>query len=182
MIRFRHLLILALVITYSAAEDNAAGAQESFDQLLTRAEATDFIETSSYEDVMAFAEALAAGSDEIHLTNFGYTNEGRRLPLLVLGAPATLACRYARSTSSSCSEHQQREQFFGARSTSCACSSWTCCSSFSSVISTTSVTRWYGSRRSSRDATSRRGSRSIWYRSSPSTSSASSCPQTRSSR
>ena len=87
MIRFRYLLLLALVITYSATEDNAAEAQESFDQLLTRAEATDFIETSSYEDVMAFAEALAAGSDEIHLTNFGYTNEGRRLPLLVLGAP-----------------------------------------------------------------------------------------------
>ena len=88
MTRFSYLLVLALVVTCSVIEPSAAEAQQSFDELLTRAEATDFVETSSYEDVMAFAEALADGSDEIHLTNFGYTNEGRRLPLLVLGAPA----------------------------------------------------------------------------------------------
>ncbi len=59
---------------------------ESLADLLTRAEATDFIETSRYDDVMEMSEALARLSDDIHLTTFGYTNEGRALPLLVIGA------------------------------------------------------------------------------------------------
>lgn len=54
---------------------------------MTRAERTDFVETSSYEDVMELSRRLADRSDEIHLTTFGYTNEGRALPLLVVGAP-----------------------------------------------------------------------------------------------
>lgn len=64
-----------------------AAAQTTFDDLWTTAERTDFVETSRYEDVMSFVETLAAGSDAVHLTTFGYTNEGRPLPLLVLGAP-----------------------------------------------------------------------------------------------
>lgn len=60
---------------------------QSLEALLTRAERTDFVETSRYEDVMEMSEALASLSDDIHLTTFGYTNEGRALPLLVIGAP-----------------------------------------------------------------------------------------------
>jgi hypothetical protein len=55
------------------------------DPLLTRAEATDFQETSRHEDVMAVARALDAASDLVHLTRMGYTFEGRELPLLVVG-------------------------------------------------------------------------------------------------
>jgi hypothetical protein len=55
--------------------------------LQTRAEATDFVETSSYQDVLDMAEALAAASDGVHLTYWGTTNEGRELPMLVVGAP-----------------------------------------------------------------------------------------------
>lgn len=65
----------------------SASAQSGLDALLTRAERSAFVETSTYADVMEMVEELAAASDEIHLTSFGYTNEGRRLPLLVLGAP-----------------------------------------------------------------------------------------------
>jgi hypothetical protein len=75
-------LLLAVAIVMAPL---AAGAQ-SLDELLTRAERTDFVETSSYADVMAMAEQLAGLSEQIHLTTFGYTNEGRSLPLLVLGA------------------------------------------------------------------------------------------------
>ncbi|MDA0310908.1 MAG: M14 family metallopeptidase [Gemmatimonadetes bacterium] len=64
-----------------------ASAQASFDELLTRAERTDFNETSSYEEVMELSRRLADLSPDIHLTSFGYTNEGRSLPLLVVGAP-----------------------------------------------------------------------------------------------
>ena len=57
------------------------------DALLTRAERTAYRETSSYAEVMALAERLAADPrDEVHLTTIGTTNEGRALPLLVVGA------------------------------------------------------------------------------------------------
>ena len=55
--------------------------------LLTRAEATDFRETSSYEDVEGFLAVMDGVSDEIHTTTFGETAEGRELPLAVWGAP-----------------------------------------------------------------------------------------------
>ena len=60
---------------------------QSVEDLFTRAETTDFAETTSYEEVMGLSKSLAELSDNIHLTTFGYTNEGRALPLLVVGAP-----------------------------------------------------------------------------------------------
>ncbi len=54
---------------------------------LTRPEATNYTETSRYEDVVAFMRAMAAASSRIHLTTYGYTYEGRRMPLAVIGAP-----------------------------------------------------------------------------------------------
>jgi hypothetical protein len=59
---------------------SAAGA------MLTRPERTNFQETSSYDDVVAFMKAMAAASPQIHLTTYGYTYEGRPLPLAVVGA------------------------------------------------------------------------------------------------
>jgi len=54
-------------------------------QPLTRAETSAFTETSRHADVMAFIAALAARKDpRLHVTDFGATPEGRRLPLLVL--------------------------------------------------------------------------------------------------
>jgi hypothetical protein len=55
--------------------------------LLTRAERTDFRETTRYAEVMELAARLAERSPDIHLTTMGYTTEGRALPLLVVGAP-----------------------------------------------------------------------------------------------
>jgi len=54
---------------------------------LTRPEATNFTETSRYDEVVAFMKAMAAASPRIHLTTYGYTFEGRPLPLAVVGAP-----------------------------------------------------------------------------------------------
>ena len=53
---------------------------------LTRPEATGFAETSRYDDVVAFMKAMAAVSPQIHLTTYGYTFEGRPMPLAVIGA------------------------------------------------------------------------------------------------
>jgi hypothetical protein len=54
---------------------------------LTRPEATNYAETSRYEDVISFMKAMAAASPRIHLTTCGYTFEGRPMPLAVVGAP-----------------------------------------------------------------------------------------------
>lgn len=52
---------------------------------LTRAERTDYAETSRHADVMAFIAALAARGDRrLHVGSFGVSPEGRELPLLVL--------------------------------------------------------------------------------------------------
>ncbi len=58
---------------------------------LTRPEATSFAETSSYKGVTSYMKAMAAASPQIHLTTYGYTYEGRPLPLAVIGAPAATA-------------------------------------------------------------------------------------------
>jgi len=65
----------------------AQGAQSLAD-LKSRAERTDFRETSHYDDVVAFLDAVAkAAPKTVHLTTFGKTVEGRALPLAVVGAP-----------------------------------------------------------------------------------------------
>jgi hypothetical protein len=54
-------------------------------ELQTRPERTGYNETSRYADVEAFTDAVAGASPRIHKTYFGYTVEGRALPLLVFG-------------------------------------------------------------------------------------------------
>jgi hypothetical protein len=53
--------------------------------LETRAEATDYVETSRYDDVVEFMERVAGADARIHLTTMGYTFEGRAIPLAVVG-------------------------------------------------------------------------------------------------
>ncbi len=53
--------------------------------LQTRAELSDYRETTRYTEVMGFLEAVVLASEQLHLTSFGYTTEGRTLPLLVYG-------------------------------------------------------------------------------------------------
>ena len=62
-------------------------AQVGPGELRTRAEATGFVETSTYHDVLTFLDAVVAVNPALHLGAFGYSYEGRRLPLVVWGAP-----------------------------------------------------------------------------------------------
>jgi hypothetical protein len=86
MSRPRRLVIVAGCFAFLPG---LAGAQSlpDGDLLLTRAERTDFRETTRYAEVMELAMRLAERSPDIHLTTMGYTTEGRALPLLVVGAP-----------------------------------------------------------------------------------------------
>lgn len=70
--------LLALTSTAAAAQAPTAVRP------LTRPERTDFRETSRYADVIAFMDTVAAASPRIHLTTFGYTFEGRALPLAIV--------------------------------------------------------------------------------------------------
>ncbi len=58
---------------------------------LTRPESTGYVETSRYDDVVAFMKEMAAVAPQIHLATYGYTFEGRRMPLAVIGAPDATA-------------------------------------------------------------------------------------------
>ena len=60
-------------------------------QWLTRPERTDYTETSRYDEVIAYMKQMAAVNPRIHLTTYGYTTEGRPLPLAVIGAPGATA-------------------------------------------------------------------------------------------
>jgi len=65
---------------------------------LTRPERTGFRETSRYADVTAFLEAVDRASPRIHLTTFGYSWEGRALPLAVAGNVAGASPRAVRAS------------------------------------------------------------------------------------
>ena len=93
--RVRALMAGAILLTLacaaaaqpqSAPPARPAGAAERA-WPLTRPEATNFTETSRYDEVVAFMKAMAAASPRIHLTTYGYTFEGRPMPLAVIGAP-----------------------------------------------------------------------------------------------
>lgn len=71
--------LVLLLLAQAAASADPAHAQD----LRTRAEATDFRETSRYADVVEVVDALVARSEALHRLDFGYTVEGRRLPLVV---------------------------------------------------------------------------------------------------
>src|SRR5580765_5761214 len=64
----------------------STGAQTN--DLRTRAETTDYTETTSYDEVVKIASGIVASSPLAKYDTFGTTEEGRALPLLVLSEPA----------------------------------------------------------------------------------------------
>ncbi|HJR61169.1 MAG TPA: M14 family metallopeptidase [Vicinamibacterales bacterium] len=61
----------------------------ALDALKTKPERTNFEQTSTYQEVVDFVNAVAKGAPEkVFVTTFGETNEKRALPLAVVGAPA----------------------------------------------------------------------------------------------
>jgi hypothetical protein len=79
-------LALAAVVSGSTMAQSARPTPLS--SLQTRAERTGFTETSRYDDVQSFLATVDAASDQVHVTSFGYTFEGRPLLLAVVGRVA----------------------------------------------------------------------------------------------
>ena len=73
------------LVAFAAALTGCGGPPPSDDAFLTRAERTAYRETSSYADVLDFMQRAAASDASVHYTTYGYTNEGRALPLVVVG-------------------------------------------------------------------------------------------------
>ena len=63
-----------------------ARAQKPF-TILTRAEATDYRETSHYSDVIAFLSRLKTEGAPIRLEEIGASAEGRKIPLVIVAKP-----------------------------------------------------------------------------------------------
>lgn len=76
---------MSLVAWLCIAVSSIAAQDIDYSFLPTRAEATDFQETTRYDEVIAFIDILASSSDRLYKTTFGYTSEGRALPLVVFG-------------------------------------------------------------------------------------------------
>lgn len=76
---------LSLAVTAALAQSRPSA---SLDRLQTRAERSQFVETSRYDDVRAFLATVDEASPLVHVTSFGYSFEGRTLPLAVVGRVA----------------------------------------------------------------------------------------------
>ena len=84
-VRHPHVALVACLALCIAAAltPHVAEAQAPWPQ--TAPERTGHVETTRYAEVMAFLEDIAARSPLIHLDTFGYTLEGRALPLAIVG-------------------------------------------------------------------------------------------------
>jgi hypothetical protein len=102
---------------------------------LTRAESSGYTETSRHADVLAFIDALVAmGDRRLHVSEFGSTPEGRRLPLLVLsedghftpeaahasGLPVVLVISAASSARTAASARASMRRASTSTATTCA--------------------------------------------------------------
>ena len=76
------LLALLTFGTLGSAQQNVLST------LKTRPERSNYEETSRYDEVVSFLRTVADASNLVHLTTFGYSFEGRPLPLAVIGRVA----------------------------------------------------------------------------------------------
>lgn len=88
------LRILSLVLLLAIA----SRAQEPGHSLKTRAELSNYQETSRYADVLAFFGRLEKESPLLHLQTFGRTHEGRDLPLVIISEPPLTTPQEARDS------------------------------------------------------------------------------------
>ncbi len=78
-------MLAATAAAWLAAAPVDAQPSRPLDRLQTRAERTGFVETSRYDDVVSFLGRVDEASALVHMTTFGYSFEGRPLPLAVIG-------------------------------------------------------------------------------------------------
>ncbi len=68
-----------------SVEGVSAEARTRLSALLTTPERTDWVQTSRYAEVVEFVETVVEADPRMHLRTFGYSMEGRPLPMVVVG-------------------------------------------------------------------------------------------------
>ncbi|MGH7447605.1 MAG: M14 family zinc carboxypeptidase, partial [Longimicrobiales bacterium] len=79
------LMCAAAALPAAAQVPGMSGASADVRSLVTAPERTNYRETTRYAAVVAWLERVAAASPVIQLDTFGYTLEGRALPLAIVG-------------------------------------------------------------------------------------------------
>jgi len=92
------LAIASLSLTLLLANASTTMPYMENDQLKSRAEQTNYEETSRYEDVMRFIGELQKRTDKLRVESFGKTEEGRDLPLMIFADPPIAQPREARDS------------------------------------------------------------------------------------
>ena len=82
MRRFLTGALLAAITAFGASALSVVEGQSA--DMRTRAEITNYEETSTYADVTRVIDGLVATSSLVHTETFGKTEEGRDLPLMVI--------------------------------------------------------------------------------------------------
>jgi hypothetical protein len=85
-------ICLAIAIILSVSSSGSAQQPD----LRTRAEMTNYEETSTYADVERVIAGLVSSSPLVHTESFGKTEQGRALPLLVISDPKVSTAEAAR--------------------------------------------------------------------------------------
>jgi hypothetical protein len=88
--------VLCLLLSFISGFTIMANGQN--DSMRSRAELTNYEETSRYEDVMRFISELQKRTDKFRLESFGKTVEGRDLPLMIFADPPVSQPREARAS------------------------------------------------------------------------------------
>jgi murein tripeptide amidase MpaA len=85
MLRSRCSIVLAAALNFAGCDagDDFGTPQEPADPL-TRAERSDYLETGRHADVIEFLETVVRMDDRMSLTTFGFTNEARAIPLMIV--------------------------------------------------------------------------------------------------
>jgi Predicted carboxypeptidase len=87
---------LSLALLLASAPTIMPRSQD--DQLKSRAEQTNYEETSRYEDVARFIGELQKRTDKLRVESFGKTEEGRDLPLMIFADPPIARPQEARAS------------------------------------------------------------------------------------
>ncbi len=80
------------------ATESLTGPARQDGQMKSRAEQTNYEETSRYEDVTRFVGELQKRADTLRVESFGKTEEGRDLPLMIFADPPISQPREARAS------------------------------------------------------------------------------------
>jgi murein tripeptide amidase MpaA len=88
--------LLTFIVIFFQVLSMSSYSQEIFPK--TRAESSNYEETSRYEDVLAFITELQQQTNLLRVETFGKTEEGRELPLLIISNPPLVTARAAHAS------------------------------------------------------------------------------------